>query len=135
MQIVYSAEQLDDLKRQWRTLPSVRHLPEYILDIPELTGRQNDAISLRINHNKQTCGCRAARACVIVACLALLLEHMAGGRFFAGLGFGLLAIDAAIVISAFFIGKLTAMAYARARLIRLAASTVQNSLQVRRVGA
>lgn len=129
MQIVYSAEQLSELRRQWLTMPSLRQLPEYILDIPELTGMQNDRFSRQLNHHLHACGCIAARWMVVIACLVLVVEHALAGGLFAGLGPGLLLLDAGIILSAFFAGRFTAMLWSRVRLLQLSGETVRRSVR------
>lgn len=131
MQVINTVHQLSELKRQWISLPSVLYMPDYILDISELTGQQNDAISRKINNKIKTCGCFIAKFIVIAACSALIISYLTTGYFLPGIGLGMIIIGAGAVISVAMISRVLIILLARIQLIHLTNKTIRQALQAR----
>lgn len=131
MEIVNTVEQLSELKQRWSSLPSVLHMPDYILDIPELTGQQNDAISRKINNKIKTCGCFVARLFLMFACCMLSIDFLIDGYVFLDGGLINVIMSVAIFAGSVMTFRALVILLARVLLIQLTNKTIQQALQAR----
>ncbi len=120
MQVVNSIEMLNDLRRRWAVMASVRNTPEYVLDLQELTGQENEALSRQINQLKNVCGCLVAWLCLMVSCLLLAGHYLFSESRSPELNIQILIFYPAIMLSATLVGKALTVAWARLRLLWLA---------------
>ncbi len=131
MQIVYSIEQLQQLRRRWSKPARKRAASEYILDIPELTGAENDRISARINRYRHTCGCITAGVGVAVAAIFPALSYFAGGHAWSTLSplIGLLYLG--LVLSAGLLGRQLGIIWSALRLRQVVTATLREATAIR----
>ncbi len=131
MKVVNTVEQLSELQQRWSSLPSVLHMPDYILDIPELTGQQNDEISRKINNKIKTCGCFVTRLFLMIASCMLSIDFLIGGYFFLVGGLIDIVIRMAVFVGSVMIFRALVVLLARVLLIQLTNKTIQQALQAR----
>ncbi len=104
---------------------SIRNMPEYVLDLEQLSGPQNDLLSRRINRLKNTCGCMAAWLGMLIAFLLLGAGWLYTDDWLSLSSAMAVPVFAGFIFILTLAAKALAVGSARVRLIWLAFSTIR----------